>query len=72
MRKKNELLWKKMTNGQPTNISMKNSYLITCDNGEKNAFQEPYTIKDTFFVTGVIIKWYNVPVQEFRISIICI
>ena len=31
------------------------SDVITCDNGEKNVFQEPYTIKDPFFVTGVII-----------------
>ena len=45
-----------MTNGQPTNTSMKNSYLITCDNAEKNVFQEPYTIKDPFFVTGVFFK----------------
>ena len=40
---------------QFTNISMKNSYVITSDNGEKNVFQEPYTMKDSFFVTGVII-----------------
>ena len=31
------------------------SDVITCDNGEKNVFQEPYTIKGPFFVTGVII-----------------
>ena len=34
---------------QFTNISTKNSYVTTCDNGEKNVFQEPYTM------TGVII-----------------
>ena len=28
---------------------MKNSYVTTCDNGEKNVFQEPYTM------TGVVI-----------------
>ena len=28
---------------------MKNSYVTTCDKGEKNVFQEPYTM------TGVII-----------------
>ena len=28
---------------------MKNSYVTTCDNGEKNVFQEPY------IMTGVVI-----------------
>ena len=42
---------------QFTNISMKNSYVIPCENGEKNVFQEPYTMKDPFFVTGVIIDY---------------
>ena len=34
---------------------MKNSYVITCDNSEKNVFPVLYTIKDPFFVTSVII-----------------
>ena len=34
---------------------MENSYVITCNHGEKNLLQEPYTIKEPFFVTGVII-----------------
>ena len=32
-----------------------------CDNGEKNVFQEPYTIKDPFFVTGVTFSQISPP-----------
>ena len=30
---------------QFTKIFMKNSYVIICNNGEKNLFQESYTLK---------------------------
>lgn len=36
-------------------LHIKNSYVTTSSNGEKKLFQDPYTIKGSFFVTSVII-----------------